>query len=413
MVQPGVDDEPDGAEVLGLQPAQVVERVVLVPHLPGEALGVEGPALREGREGQHSAEGRDVAQLRLDTDLEVMTRDALVIGERPHGPARRDGGELGEEDRRPRAVEACGVVVARGRVLAVLGDAPHLDGRPRDEVERRPDPRADLVDDVLVLGDQLFLCAGRVRAQETLFAGEPPHQLCEGRVRVALRCEDAGHLCLDARHLGEAQLVDLLGAHVGRGARADAVLVVGVAVGELPDTRVVGRLGLERLEERDRAIVGGIHGAADELDGLLLEIVPSGLRHLVEAVESIAERGHEERLRGGDVANVVKVPEDLRDDESRRCDPLLGLELRHVELLEQLGPDGREPAQVVARAARVRDPVHPAHEVDDVEVGAAVLADRVVVQLEALARYQVGEEPLEHVVGEPILPGDGVAVVAA
>jgi hypothetical protein len=96
-----------------------------------------------------------------------------------------------------------------------------------------------------VLGDDLLLGLVGVRAQEALLFGEPLHQLAHRCVRVALGFQDPRHLRVDPPHLGEPELVDLVGAQVRGGAGSDALPVVGLAVRQLPDPGIVRRAALQ------------------------------------------------------------------------------------------------------------------------------------------------------------------------
>ena len=80
-VYAGVDHEaarPPGVEG---EHADAVEIARVQPHLVRQALGVEAPALDEGRGTVVAAEVRQTGQLLADRELQVMARDRLVEGQ--------------------------------------------------------------------------------------------------------------------------------------------------------------------------------------------------------------------------------------------------------------------------------------------------------------------------------------------
>ena len=57
-VHAGIHNQPHSAEHLGLQSAEIVQRLALETRLPGELLGVQGPAFRIDGESEEVAEHR-------------------------------------------------------------------------------------------------------------------------------------------------------------------------------------------------------------------------------------------------------------------------------------------------------------------------------------------------------------------
>ena len=90
-VQAGVDDQADRAQHLVLQVAVVVVRILVEADLLAEPLGVQRPALDVRVVAALLAERRQVAELLLDGDLQVVAGHALVVRGRLH------------VDRQPRA----------------------------------------------------------------------------------------------------------------------------------------------------------------------------------------------------------------------------------------------------------------------------------------------------------------------
>ena len=95
-VQAGVDDQPRSSEQLGLEAPEIAEWIVLVhADLRGELLGIQRPAFGVCRVQRLLADQRQVLETECGRDLEVMARNALVVGERLHCP----GWRLGESRR--------------------------------------------------------------------------------------------------------------------------------------------------------------------------------------------------------------------------------------------------------------------------------------------------------------------------
>lgn len=192
-MQTGIDHEAHGAEHLGLQTAEVVERVRLEAHLPGEALGVERPALREGGEGQHLAEHRHAGEFLLDRGLEGVPGDRLVIGQRAHAKARdfRRVARVDGEDAGTGAVEGGWVVVGAGRGLfAEHGHALDLHPRLRSPIEGVTQAGVDLVDDGLEVGDDLRATFVAVRVELVRTPGDLWHALADAALGEVLGIED-------------------------------------------------------------------------------------------------------------------------------------------------------------------------------------------------------------------------------
>ena len=117
-VEAGVDDEAAGAEEFFVELAEEALGVAFIPaEFDGELLGVEGPAFGErgqATEAAALAEFRDLGELLLERDVEVVAGDAFVVGERAHGDDVEGGaGERGPEHAGERAVGG-GETVVRG-----------------------------------------------------------------------------------------------------------------------------------------------------------------------------------------------------------------------------------------------------------------------------------------------------------
>jgi hypothetical protein len=86
-VDAGIDDEANGAEIVGFKAAEVGVRILIEADVFAEALGVESPAFGVGGVVEVFAEGGQAGQLLRDGDLQVMAGQAFVVGD------RFDGGE--------------------------------------------------------------------------------------------------------------------------------------------------------------------------------------------------------------------------------------------------------------------------------------------------------------------------------
>ena len=80
------------------------------------------------------------------------------------------------------------------------------------------------------------------------------------------------------RDLGEADLVDLRGGHVGGGRLAQAMGVIGGAVGQAPGAVVAGGARLDRRERREHRFVAAAERAGQRLAGGGDQPVLLGLR---------------------------------------------------------------------------------------------------------------------------------------
>ena len=123
---------------LGVEGAEVRVRIGVDAELLAERFGVKAPALVVGRLAGEAAEARQLLELALDRDLEVMARYRLVQEQRLQRPARPrlEVERVDVEDAGTRAVLRGRLVLpARGGSGAKRLDRPDLEVGPRPERE--------------------------------------------------------------------------------------------------------------------------------------------------------------------------------------------------------------------------------------------------------------------------------------
>ena len=155
---------------------------------------------------------------------------------------------------------------ARGGI-ALLQVARHgldREGLARQRAEPARQHPVDPLGRGAVLLDQ-FLAAACVEARIGAQEAQP---LGEAALEAALR-DDLVHLAADARHLGQAHRVDLLGGEVGGGVIAQQEVVIGASIGDRADAQP--RAGLRPVAAVDivqRRALRRAHLAIDHHTGL-------------------------------------------------------------------------------------------------------------------------------------------------
>ena len=210
-VHPGVDDEPSGAPGLRVEHAEPLGLRAEEPHLVGQPLRVEAPALDicpAHYPCAQPAEGVEVRVLHLQRDLEVVAGDGLVVrGRRKLGVlAARKVVSVGVVDPGSGTVLRRREVIGEGGVLFLeLLDCPHLASRlwQATEIARRQGHSS--LDVLACPGQKLLLRLRRVRRID--LQGRP---IAVDVVAEALRSGDRTTLLVDAGDLGHADLVHLV-----------------------------------------------------------------------------------------------------------------------------------------------------------------------------------------------------------
>ena len=336
-----------------------------------------------------------------------MPGHALVQRERAHAELAHlvHVAQVGVEDAGPCAVEGgLDVVRARRGLLLELGNSSDLDGRLRNQPDHRARQHELFVDHLGVVGERGPATVVGVRVEKACVLGEARKRPGRGLagLQLRLRGEDRRHLGLDARHLREAEVVHLLRRHPRRRLGAQAVGVVGVAVGQLPDAVVAGGALQLAFEEADQLAVGRQHAALDRLRTTRGQRLLVGRRELGQGIdlggEVLVQRVLERRLAG----EGPHLGEHALDHEARRHDPVLLAQRKPVEHLVELATDLAEPREIVLGAAPVGDAVLVDEEVGRVVLHPPELVHRVVVKAELLAVELVLDVHREHARGQPL-----------
>ncbi len=262
LVHASIHHEAHGAKQFGLEPAEVVVGVVLESHLPCESLCIKRPALGMRMQPERAAELRDVSHRLHATDLQVMSRNGLVIGEGAQAETRvlLYRPEVDEEHAGAGAVQrGAHVIGAESRGLAILGNAADLDIGGRAVVKPAVQAGADLCDDLPVRFEDGLAAGGAVLEQEPRLGVKRRHARADTTFAVAFAAQDRVHFAFDARHLGESQRVQLVRAELGGGMSTQHPAVVILSVRKRPDAVVRRSAGQQHLEVINEVLVGRLH----------------------------------------------------------------------------------------------------------------------------------------------------------
>ena len=101
VVDAGVDYQTDGAPDVGLEAAVVGVGVLVEAYVFAEMLGIECPALDEGRVLVIFSEGGNVCLFLGDGELEMVAGKAFVVGDGLDGIEVAVGWLVGIDKRRP------------------------------------------------------------------------------------------------------------------------------------------------------------------------------------------------------------------------------------------------------------------------------------------------------------------------
>jgi hypothetical protein len=170
-VDAGIGDESDRAPELGIERAEVRVRIGVHAQLLAERLGIESPPLGVCRLAGEAAEARQVHELALERDLEVVARRRLVQVERLQCPARPRLEIVGVdvEDAETGAVLRRRLVLAPRRRRGAKGlDRSDLEIGPGPDREQPGQERVDPAAEAAVRAEELFLAReihGRVLFQ--------------------------------------------------------------------------------------------------------------------------------------------------------------------------------------------------------------------------------------------------------
>ena len=249
MVQPGVRNQPGGAEVHRLEIADPAERIVGVEaHFVRDLLGIKTPAFGIGVETQ---QGADQRQIECIFALPDMARNPLVEGQRRQCEARPDAGVaqvdvIGAGDfpvhRSRPGITVRRAVLDRGRHALDVEVAAH------QLAERFRHQRPDLRDDAVEIGEQLGAARIGVGEQQIGALAELREPLAGGALRQALRAQQRVHLRRQRLALIEAGGVNFFWRAFRGGAGLDQPAIDILRIGHPPHAGDVWRFRTERDE---------------------------------------------------------------------------------------------------------------------------------------------------------------------
>ena len=273
----------------------------------------------------------------------------------------------------------------------------------------------DLIDDRLIVGQDLLATGLGVWIQLILTLADQLHARTDAAFGETLGLQDSVHLGADAFDLGQADLVNLVGAHVGGGLVADAPGVVGLAVGQAPGAVIAGGPRQQRLVMGNQTPIGRIHHFVDGARHLRAQCLADGFRQLLRGNlrQFFLEAGvqHVFARRGFDES--AHLLEHLLHGEPRRQDAQRFSMSQAFQHLVELGTEQAQPADVVTGVAFALDEMAVDHEIRHAALRPEHLIDRKVVVAEALAILdQITEESIEDVVGNQRLTAVVSALIA-
>ena len=391
-----VDDEAAGPHRVGRQHAHPVERARVEAHLVGQPLRVETPALAIGGDEGAPAELRDRFELAGDRQLEMMARNALVVGGRFDVVAAPTGriGRVHEEDPAAAAVlgrrKVEGDRPARRRLNVAIG----LRHDPEPAAHRRP----RLGHRGLRRGDDLRsigVVETRIRAQRL----EDPVEI--GRPDdLRAECPVLGRQRFD---LPKTDFMDLLGRQRHGRVEADQPLVGFAAIGQPGQPAPLIRPSL-RQDVVAEGVAVSRQGRPDLARDRLTEAPLPGLavRHALRL------GGGEERILGDRHRQPgVELVDRIADGEIGRC-PVVS---------DAVAVTVREVAEVRRDAIELAD-----HRLCDLSCWQGQFRDpdgehrlrpkdRIGREFLETARQDVGPDgrvPGDHLAGDPLVRPEAV-----
>ena len=163
------------------------------------------------------------------------------------------------------------------------------------------------------------------------------------------------HLGFDARHLAQAQRVDLLRRVIGRRVAAQRLGIRLVAAGQPPQARVVGGQRQLRLQHRLGTGIGGDDGFGGGLLGAGHGLGTVFGRHRAERGDAGVQRG-DKHIAGWCVGQKAReLAQGRLRDEARHQDTATRRILGTGDAVVDLRGDLIQPSQVVVDIGRVAD----------------------------------------------------------
>ncbi len=225
----GIDHQPRRSPHFIAEPAHVLLRRVVNPHLDAKPLRIEAPTLGESGEVGAVLAPRRHLQLLLGRDLHMVAWDRLVDGERRNFPQRAlielgcvDEIEAGDSSVRASALVARSRVARRGRRCHRANPV----GEPRQPVEQA---RHLPVDRLGLNGRRFQQLLGRLYIPFRVAPHVGDHRFAAGK---AGGLRDPFHFGANPRDFAEPELVNLLRSHVRSRVVTDKVRVILLALGQ-------------------------------------------------------------------------------------------------------------------------------------------------------------------------------------
>ncbi len=261
---------------------------------------------------------RRVLRLERQRALQVVTRQALVVGQRRQRPLGPDAGidQVDVVRARSRAVEAAELRIAARRAELDSGrHAPHLDWSARQHCEQIRQTRLDRLDLPVQVGEQLRTTGIGVRIEPARVLRQRRQTRADRALAVTLCPEQRIRFRCDFRDLRKAEFVRFVRREPRRGLVAQAQLVVQLAARATTHAGIMagacallggrGDLRIERLGQRsvDQSRGSPTPVAGDALGGRTLD-----------------QRACHGRLRPRLCAQQLELHKSLVHDEVRRND---------------------------------------------------------------------------------------------
>ena len=253
-MQPRIDHNATGAEQRALQPPKPPQRQgVISPQLVGQLFGVQRPALVIGVETQELEQGRHARRLVGDRALQMVARQAFVIGGGRNRPARPVGRvvQIEIDGAGPGSIDAAALGIGAGRAqLQLDGHAPHLQPRFGQGVEHPRQARLHVALQPGDEGQQVRPACVRIGKSLGRIVPQRLDALRDRAPRHPVSIQNGAGLGRNLGDLIKAQLVRRIGGKTGGGVKAQSGGVIGLALGQGPHPRLGARAGPQGRDGR-------------------------------------------------------------------------------------------------------------------------------------------------------------------
>ena len=252
-----------------------------------------------------------------------MAGHRLVMGQGRQRPFR-PGASVAQVDiigARPRAIEAWPLRITAGRAELDRGRHPlDLHRRTRDRREHLRHAPAQPVHISGEIGEHLGPARVGVRIEMPLQPAERGDPGAHAALGQAFRAEQGLGLGAQLGELAKSGLVDLFGAHAGRGVEAQALRIEGAAAGQPARRRIVAGAAAELGQQGQLAVQRRGEAAIDNRCGLARPVALDML--LARAPD---QRLDQVRLLATLATQRPGLGDRLVEDEVGRDDPAAGI----------------------------------------------------------------------------------------